>query len=58
LSVEPGTVEETRPSPPAAAPERRRRGRNIALLVVLLGVAVLFYVIALVKLAKPHLGAP
>jgi hypothetical protein len=47
LSVERGTVE-----------ERRRRGRNLALLVVLLGVAVLFYVIALVKLAKPHLGAP
>jgi hypothetical protein len=31
LSVERGTVE-----------ERRRRGRNLALLVVLLGVAVLF----------------
>ena len=37
---------------------RRRRGRNIALLVVLLGVAALFYAIAMVKLGHPDLGAP
>jgi hypothetical protein len=30
--------------------ERRQRGRNRALLVVLIGVAVLFYVMALVKM--------
>jgi hypothetical protein len=56
------SVEEPRRPPltreEAAALARRRRGRNIALLVVLVGVAVLFYAIAMVKLAKPHLGAP
>jgi hypothetical protein len=36
---------------------RRRRGRNIAMLVVLLAVAALFYAIAVVKLAAPHGGA-
>lgn len=35
--------------------QRRRRGRNIALLVVLLAVAALFYLIAIVKLA--HAGS-
>jgi hypothetical protein len=30
---------------------RRRRGRNIAMLLVLVGVAVLFYAIAMVKMA-------
>ncbi len=30
---------------------RRRRGRNIAMLVVLLAVAALFYAIAMVKLS-------
>ncbi len=35
---------------------RRRRGRNIAMLVVLVGVAVLFYFIAIVKLAPNHLA--
>jgi len=40
----------------SAAIARRRRGRNIALLVVLVGVAVLFYAIAVVKLARPDLG--
>jgi hypothetical protein len=36
----------------SAALAKRRRGRNIALLVVLLGVAALFYAIAMVKMAK------
>ena len=35
---------------------RRRRGRNLALLVALLGLAALFYAIALVKLAGPHMS--
>jgi hypothetical protein len=34
---------------------RRRRGRNLAMLAVLLGVAVLFYAIAMVKMAKTGL---
>ena len=42
----------------SAAIARRRRGRNIAMLVVLLAVAGLFYAIAMVKLARPDLGAP
>jgi hypothetical protein len=37
-------------SDPAAA--RRRRGRNIAMLVMLLAVAALFYGIAMVKMAE------
>ncbi len=36
---------------------RKRRGRNIAMLVVLVGVALLFYAIAMVKLARPELAA-
>jgi hypothetical protein len=31
---------------------RRRRGRNLAMLVVLLALAALFYAIAMVKLAQ------
>jgi hypothetical protein len=31
-------------------PERRRRGKNLALLAVLLGLVALFYVMALVKM--------
>lgn len=44
---------------PGMAPEdaaefrRRRRGRNIAMLVVLLGLSALFYAIAMVKMFKP-----
>ena len=41
----------------SAALARRRRGRNIAMLVALLAVAALFYAIAMVKLARPDLGA-
>jgi hypothetical protein len=46
-----------RPPPPAAgndraAFDRRRRARNWALLAVLLGLAVLFYAITLVKMTK------
>jgi hypothetical protein len=40
----------------SAAIGRRRRGRNIAMLIVLIAIAVLFYAIAVVKLAKPGLG--
>lgn len=32
--------------------QRRRRGRNIAMLVVLLAMSALFYAIAIVKLGK------
>jgi hypothetical protein len=32
--------------------QKRRRGRNIAMLVVLLGLAVLFYLIAMVKMSQ------
>lgn len=32
--------------------ERRRRGRNIALLVVLLALVVLFYLIAMARLSR------
>jgi len=40
-----------RPTPKQAEEmRRRRRGRNIALLLVLVGLAVLFYAISIVKL--------
>lgn len=39
-----------------AALARRRRGRNIAMLVVLLVLAVLFYAIAMVKMAQHGLS--
>lgn len=48
--------------PPPMSPEvaaefrRRRRGRNIAMLVVLLGLSGLFYAIAVVKMFKPVAG--
>ncbi|MBN9510505.1 MAG: hypothetical protein J0I21_15525 [Alphaproteobacteria bacterium] len=32
--------------------QKRRRGRNIAMLVVLLGLALLFYLIAMVKMSQ------
>ena len=32
---------------------KRRRGRNVALLIVLLALASVFYVLAMVKLGKP-----
>jgi hypothetical protein len=32
---------------------RRRRGRNIALIIVLTALAVLFYAITIVKMTKP-----
>lgn len=38
------------PRPMSRQAARRRRGRNIALLVVLLALAVLFYAISLVRL--------
>ncbi len=34
---------------------RRRRGRNLAMLVVLVAVVVLFYAITVVKMARPDL---
>jgi hypothetical protein len=37
---------------PDAALERRRRGRNLAMLVVLLALVALFYAIAMVKMAQ------
>jgi hypothetical protein len=36
--------------------QKRRRGRNIAMLVALLAIAALFYAIAMVKLATPVAG--
>ena len=46
------------PMSPEAAAEfrRRRRGRNIAMLVVLLALSGLFYAIAVVKMFKPGMG--
>jgi hypothetical protein len=35
---------------------KRRRGRNIALLVALLALAGLFYAIAMVKMAQPGMA--
>lgn len=35
---------------------KRRRGRNIALLVALLALAALFYAIAMVKMAQPGMA--
>ena len=50
-------TEEERVPPPmgriqAAEFVRRRRGRNVALLVVLVALVVLFYAITLVKMTK------
>ncbi len=42
--------------PTDAELRRRRRQRNLAMLVVLFAVSALFYAIALVKLAKPGSG--
>ncbi len=59
----PDEVAPAKLTPPAlsriesAAIARRRRGRNIAMLIVLAGIAVLFYAIAMVKIVKPDLGA-
>ncbi len=35
---------------------RRRRGRNIAMLIALLALSALFYAIAIVKLGSPDLA--
>ncbi|MCW3473360.1 hypothetical protein [Limobrevibacterium gyesilva] len=35
---------------------RRRRGRNIAMLIVLIALSGLFYAVAMVKLTKPDLA--
>jgi len=35
---------------------RRRRGRNIAMLIALLAISAVFYLIALVKLHSPDLA--
>ncbi len=40
----------------SAAIGRRRRGRNLAMLVVLVAVVVLFYAMAWVKMAQHGLG--
>jgi hypothetical protein len=37
----------------AGALRRRRRGRNLAIILVLVGLAVLFYAITIVKMMKP-----
>ncbi len=44
------------PMPPAEAREfvRRRRGRNIALLLALVALCLIFYGLAMVKLAAAH----
>ena len=39
-----------------AALARRRRGRNIAMLLILLGLVALFYGISMVKFAQHGLG--
>ena len=33
--------------------EKRRRGRNIALLLLLVGLSVLFYVVGIARLLRP-----
>jgi hypothetical protein len=49
--------------PPVLTPQesaviaRKRRGRNIAMLVALIAIVVLFYAISIAKLANPGLGA-
>ncbi len=35
---------------------RRRRGRNIAMLIALLVISGLFYAVSIVKLTRPDLG--
>jgi hypothetical protein len=40
----------------SAALARRRRGRNIAMLIALLAFSALFYAITLVKLTSPDLA--
>ncbi len=45
-----------RPADDDAALARRRRGRNIAMFVALLALVLLFYAIAMVKMA--HHGLP
>ena len=47
------------PMPPAQAREftRRRRGRNVAIMVALVVLCLMFYAIAMVKLAHPGGGA-
>ncbi len=37
---------------------RRRRGRNLALLAALIGLAALFYFISIAKLSHPDAGRP
>lgn len=37
--------------------QRRRRGRNIAMLVALVALVALFYAMTLVKMARPELAA-
>ena len=44
------------PDPTDAELRRRRRQRNVAMLVVLMAVSALFFAISLVKLAKPGMG--
>jgi hypothetical protein len=50
------------PPPPLSRDEwtllqKRRRGRNIAMLIALLAIAALFYAIAMVKLSRPDLAS-
>ena len=44
-------AEEPRPLSKAQIEQRRRRGRSMAMLIVLLCLAVLFYAISIVKMA-------
>jgi hypothetical protein len=47
------TDEPPRPTPAEATEiRRRRRGRNWALIIVLIGLAALFYAITIVKMTK------
>lgn len=47
---------EPAPAPPDAEFLRRRRGRNIAMLVLLLALSALFFAISIVKMIKPEAG--
>nr|WP_321983657.1 hypothetical protein [uncultured Lichenicoccus sp.] len=54
--VDPDFLPPMPPMPPAEAREfvRRRRGRNIALLLALVALCLIFYGLSMVKLAAAH----
>ena len=53
MATEPGQANKP-PAGGVSEMHRKRRGRNIALLIVLAGLVVLFYVITIVKMGGSH----